>query len=247
MIRNSSDETSELMLLPQVTAEKIPSYKQIVQVSLYHFYIIGSIDGPEKYMDLIHSLKTVEDHDTIFIYINSYGGNLYTTIQIINAIKNCNGTVITCLEGEVISAATLIFLAGHKHIINESGSFMVHKYSHSVEGKGSDVASQVKFTERYFEELAYKTYADLMENWEIEQMLDGKDFWFSSREVYERLKARGREILGSESDILEGLGEAQELTSPAIGEEDTTQHITPTKGKSKETKTPRKKAKKETA
>lgn len=226
MIRNSGEETTELMLLPQMAVEKIPSYKQIVQVSLYHFYIIGSIDGPEKYMDLIHTLKTVEDHDTIFIYINSYGGNLYTTIQLINAIKNCAGTVVTCLEGEVISAATLIFLAGHKHIINDSGSFMVHKYSHAVEGKGSDVASQVKFTERYFEELAFKTYADLMDNSEIEQMLEGKDFWFSSREVYDRLKSK-RDIIGSESDVLEGLGEAQEQISPAVTEGETTQKIPP--------------------
>lgn len=213
MIRNSGDDTTELMLLPQLNLEKIPSYKQIVQVSLYHYYIIGSIDGPEKYMDLIHTLKTVEEHDTIFIYINSYGGNLYTAIQLINAIRNCNGTVITCLEGEVISAATLIFLAGHKHVINDSGSFMVHKYSHTVEGKGSDVASQVKFTERYFEELAHKIYSDLMEKEEIEQMLDGKDFWFSSQEVFDRLKKTGREILGSESDAMPFSGESQDAES----------------------------------
>lgn len=232
MIRNSGEETTELMFLPQLTNEKIPSYKQIVQVSLYHFYIIGSIDGPEKYMDLIHTLKTIEEHDTIFIYINSYGGNLYTTIQLINAIKNCAGTVITCLEGEVISAATLIFLAGHKHIINDSGSFMVHKYSHTVEGKGSDVASQVKFTERYFEELAYKSYADLMDNAEIEQMLEGKDFWFSSREVYNRLKTK-RDIIGSESDVLEGLGDAQDQVSPAVAEGEIIVKANPTKSSKK--------------
>ena len=201
MKQHSGDET-ELLLLPQLGAEKIPNYKQVVQVTLYHFYITGVIEEPEKYLDLIHTLKTVEEHDTIFLYINCVGGNLYTTIQIINAMQNCNGTVITCLEGEACSAATVIFLAGHKHIINDFGAFMVHKYSHGVAGKGSDVASQVKFSERYFDDVAYTIYKDLMTTEEITQMLKGEDFWFTSKEVLERLSNSGREVLGSETDAI---------------------------------------------
>lgn len=195
-MKNTSEET-ELLLLPQMGSEKIPNYKQVVQVSLHHFYILGVIEGPEKYLDLVQTLKTVEEHDTVFIYINSVGGSLYTTIQIINAIQNCHGNVVTVLEGEACSAATIIFLAGHKHVINPFGAFMVHKYSHGVEGKGSDVREQVKFTERYFDQIAYALYADLMSKEEIAQMLDGKDFWFSSDEVLDRLvKSGNREILG---------------------------------------------------
>lgn len=209
-MKNTSEE-AELLLLPQLGSEKIPNYKQVVQVSLHHFYILGVIEGPEKYLDLVQTLKTVEEHDTVFIYINSVGGSLYTTIQIINAIQNCNGTVITCLEGEACSAATIIFLAGHKHIINPFGAFMVHKYSHGVEGKGSDVREQVKFTERYFDHIAYALYADLMTPDEIAQMLDGKDFWFSSDEVLERLVQSGkREVLGSESEALPMVGDSVE-------------------------------------
>lgn len=209
-MKNNSEET-ELLLLPQIGSEKIPSYRQVVQVTLHHFYILGVIEGPEKYLDLVQTLKTVEEHDTIFIYINSVGGSLYTTIQIINAIQNCNGTVITCLEGEACSAATVIFLAGHKHVINPFGAFMVHKYSHGVEGKGSDVAAQVKFTERYFDQIAYSVYGDLMTKEEIAQMLRGEDFWFSSDEVLERLiKSGNREILGSESDALQLVGESHD-------------------------------------
>lgn len=215
MTRVNASEETELLLLPQLGNDKIPNYKQVVQVTLHHFYILGVIEGPEKYLDLVQTLKTVEEHDTVFLYINSVGGSLYTTIQIINAIQNCSGTVITCLEGEACSAATVIFLAGHKHIINPFGAFMVHKYSHGVEGKGSDVAAQVKFTERYFDEVAYAVYDDLMSKEEIAQMLEGKDFWFSSKEVHERLTAAGREVLGSES---EAIGLAGSSTSEEVSE-----------------------------
>lgn len=213
-MKNTSEDT-EILLLPQIGLEKISSYKQVVQVTLHHFYLLGVIEGPEKYLDLIQTLKTIEENDTVFIYINSVGGNLYTTIQIINAIQNCNGTVITCLEGEACSAATIIFLAGHKHIINPFGAFMVHKYSHGVEGKGSDVREQVKFTERYFDHIAYTLYADLMSKEEIAAMLDGKDFWFSSDEVLDRLmKSGNREILGSEKDALSIVGENEVEEAP---------------------------------
>lgn len=205
-------EETELLLLPQIGTEKIPNYRQVVQVTLHHFYILGVIEGPEKYLDLVQTLKTVEEHDTVFIYINSVGGSLHTTVQIINAIQSCNGTVVTCLEGEACSAATVIFLAGHKHIINPFGTFMVHKYSHGVEGKGSDVAAQVKFAERFFEHFSHAIYGDLMTADEIGQMLDGKDFWFTSDEVLERLTNSGnREVLGSESEAFAIAGEAEEV------------------------------------
>lgn len=195
-------EEAELIILPQMGSDKAPSYKQIVPVTIHHYYILGAIDGPEKYLDLIHTLKTAEEHDTILLYINSPGGVLSTTIQIINAIQNCVGTVITVLEGEACSAATVIFLSATRHIINPFGAFMVHKYSHGVEGKGSDVAAQVKFSEKYFDELATSIYADLMSEEELAHLLAGKDFWFTSQEVLERLSKSDRKILGSESDAM---------------------------------------------
>lgn len=214
-MKNTSEDT-ELLLLPQLGNDKIPNYKQVVQATLHHFYILGVIEGSEKYLDLIHTLKTAEEHDTIFIYLNSVGGSLSTTVQIINAMQNCNGTVITCLEGDAYSAATVIFLCGHKHIINPFGSFMVHKYSHRAEGKGSEVAAQIRFTERYFDEIAYSVYADLMTTEEIELMLKDQDFWFTSKEVFDRLSKSNREILGSESDAIPLTGTNNTVVVEAI-------------------------------
>lgn len=218
-MKKMSEET-ELLLLPQMGSEKIPNYRQVVQVTLHHFYILGVIEGPDKYLDLIQTLKTAEEHDTIFLYINSVGGSLHTTVQIINAIQSCSATVVTCLEGEACSAATVIFLAGHKHIINPFGTFMVHKYSHGVEGKGSDVAAHVRFAERYFDHFSHAIYGDLMTTEEINQMLKGEDFWFMSDEVIERLaKSGNREVLASESDALAIAGDSSPAEEVEVLEE----------------------------
>lgn len=77
----------------------------------------------------------------------------------------------------------------------------------------------MKFTERYFDHIAHALYADLMSKEEIATMLDGKDFWFSSDEVLDRLmKSGNREILGSESDALPIAGESTVEETPEVEE-----------------------------
>ncbi len=170
--------------------DKIPQYKQTIPVNLYHFYIIDEIGDPTAFLDLINTLKTAEEHDTIFIYLNTPGGSLQTTVQIISAMRQCAATVVTCLEGEVCSAGTLIFLAGNKHIVNPNCTFMIHNYSQWIGGKGNEVALRVKYSEQYFKKLAVDLYKGFLSEDEIQSVIDGKDYWMDSEEVIARLNAR---------------------------------------------------------
>lgn len=174
-------------LMPDM--DSIKYYKQTLQVSVHHFYIISEIDEADCYLDMINVLKTAEQHDTVFIYLNTPGGNLYTAIQIISAIRQSSATVITCIEGMVASAGTLIFLAGHKHVVNPNCTFMIHNYSHGAWGKGNEVALRVKHSEHYFKKLATDMYGKFLTADEIEDVINGKDFWMESDEVLQRLGA----------------------------------------------------------
>lgn len=206
---------SEFMIFPQINEDsKIPQYKQAIQVNLYHFYIITEIDKPEAYLDLINTLKTAEAHDTIFIYLNTPGGSISTTVQIIGAIRQCAGTVVTCLEGEVCSAGTMIFLSGHRHIISPHSTFMIHNYSHWFGGKGNEVVSYIKYQEQYFGKLARDVYSGFLTDEEIDAVFDGKDFWMDSDEVLRRL---GIEESEDPNDVTEG--KIAELTEQLIDDE----------------------------
>ncbi len=185
-----SSENNDLIILPQPESDKIPQYKQTIPVNIYHFYIIDEIGEPQSFLDLINTLKTAEEHDTIIIYLNTPGGSLQTTIQILSAIRQCNGTVVTCLEGEVCSAGTLIFLAGDKHIVNAHCTFMVHNYSSWYGGKGNEVALRVKYLQQYFRTLAFDLYKGFLTDDEIESVIEGKDYWMDSVAVVERLNIR---------------------------------------------------------
>lgn len=187
MQNSDENEPNQALVLP-IEKKSIKYYKQIIPVNIHHFYIVDKLEDVDPYLDLINILKTAEPHDSIFIYINSPGGDLNTTIQIMSAIKQSDATVHTCIEGLCASAATLIFLSGHKFIVNPNSTFMIHNYSNGIFGKGNEMALQVKYQEEYFKQLAKDIYGSFLTESELKDMLDGKDLWFSSETVIKRLK-----------------------------------------------------------
>lgn len=201
-MRNNEEGLTDLLLGPNLFEKPVKHYTQVINVSLHHFYITGDVeDEPDRYIDMINIIKTSEPHDKIFIYLNTPGGCLSTTIQIISAIKQAQAEVTTVIEGEVCSAGTFLFLAGDNYIVNDNCSFMIHNYSHGILGKGGEVAKQVKFTEEYFKQLAKSFYQDFLTPEEIDEVCEDKDFWMGSDEVVERLKKRGGDIVRVGHDV----------------------------------------------
>lgn len=223
---NNRGVSNNMMLFPPMELDGIKYYKQALQVSIHHFYMVKEIGDVEPYLDMINVLKTAEQHDTIFIYLNTPGGNLHTAIQIISAIRQSNATVVTCIEGEVASAGTMIFLAGHKHVVNPNCTFMIHNYSTWLGGKGNEVSLRVKYFETYFRKLAKDLYGNFLTESELEDVVNGKDFWMESEEVLKRLGAEnsansvaalmeelsgeGTPVADSEEALLQSIIEAAE-------------------------------------
>jgi len=177
----------ELFLDIGAPDKKVKHFKQVIPITVHHFYLTDEIKDADFYLNMINTIRTAEQHDTILIYLNTPGGNLYTAIQIMAAIHQSQATVITSLEGQVCSAGTMIFLAGDKSIVHPNSTFMIHNYSQWVGGKGNEITSQVKYTEEFFKELADKIYGKFLTPDEIALVTQGKDFWMGSKEVCNRL------------------------------------------------------------
>jgi ATP-dependent protease ClpP protease subunit len=212
-MKTHDDDQGSFLDFISVDQRTIKSYKQVIPVTIYHFYIIDEIEDVKPYLELINTLKTAEKHDTIFIYLNTPGGSLYTAIQIISAIKQTEATVITSIEGSVCSAGTLIFLSGHKFMVNPNCTFMIHNYSHWTGGKGNEIAAQVKYQESYFKKLAKDIYGGFLTDTEITEMSEGKDFWFDSEEVLKRLQPMGV-LVGSDDELELEEDEETEVEEP---------------------------------
>lgn len=181
--------------------EQIRSFKRNIPVAVYDFYITDEIKDPDIYMELIHTLKSADPQDTVFIYLNTPGGNLHTTIQILAAMNSSHAKVVTCLEGQACSAGTLIFLKGDTKIVNPHCTFMVHNYSQVTSGKGNEVVEHVNFMEDYFKRLAEDVYEGFLTKDELATVIAGRDLWMDSYELVSRLDANDHDYIYTGQDL----------------------------------------------
>lgn len=172
-----------------VIDNSVKYYKQTIPVNIYHFYLTEDISDAAKYLEMINILKNAEEHDKIFICLNNPGGSISTTIQIITAMRESRATVITSLEGQACSAATMIFLCGHQCMVNPNCSFMIHTFSEWGGGKGNEQKSRMDFNNEYFLKLFNDIYLGFLTEDEIENVLNGTDMWMDSDEVSARLES----------------------------------------------------------
>ena len=127
-----------------------------VAAHVYEFYICGEIESPECYIDMYDLIRHARYDDTVKIYVNSYGGDLFTGIQFLRVLSESEATVIVSIEGACMSAATLLFLAADSVEITPNSSIMIHNYSSGTMGKGNEMLSQVQHERKWSEKLLMK-------------------------------------------------------------------------------------------
>ena len=160
-----------------------------VNVITYHFYIHGEIGDSDEYVDLLDTLYTAGETDIIMIHLNTPGGYLNTAVEIIHAIAQCKATVITCADGQVASAGSLIFFAGHTFLIGEFCEVMLHDGSGGNIGKINENLKSAEFTAQRLSHIYHTVYGRFFEHSEVEAVLDGKDLYLNSTEVEMLLEA----------------------------------------------------------
>jgi ATP-dependent protease ClpP protease subunit len=155
---------------------------------LHEFYLSGPVLDAEEYIDWFDTIRNASEIDTIRIYINSPGGDLYTTLQFLRVMSDTEATVVTSVEGACMSAATMIFLHGHTHEITPHSLFMFHNYSAGTFGKGGEMYDQLQFERKWSENFMSAVYRDFLSADEIQSMLNNRDIWMTSDEVAQRLE-----------------------------------------------------------
>lgn len=153
----------------------------------YIYRIYGPIEDPEHYIDLIDTLDTALPQDTITLYLNSPGGDLNGAISIIHAIMRTKAKVVSIADGEVASAATLLLFAAEEIWVSTYSYFMAHDASHGLRGKVSETLKGVTATSSLVKKIYTDLYSPFMSEQEIQDIIDGKDMYLSSEELYDRV------------------------------------------------------------
>jgi ATP-dependent protease ClpP protease subunit len=154
----------------------------------YEFYLSGQIESADNYIQWFDVIRNAREHDTVKIYINSPGGDLYTALQFLRVMGECEAHLITSVEGCCMSAATMIFLSGHEYQVTPHSMFMFHNYSGGVFGKGGEQFDQIQYERAWSEKFMNEVYKDFLTTEEIQSMLNNKDIWMTSEQVLERIE-----------------------------------------------------------
>jgi len=184
-----TNKTTNLLDPKLLDLDKFGNSFQKISARLYEFYLSGEILEPEEYIDWFDQIRNATAIDTVRIYINSSGGDLYTTLQFLRVMSETEATIITSVEGACMSAATMIFLHGDEQEVTPHSLFMFHNYSAGVVGKGGEMYDQLQFERKWSENFMREVYAEFLTPEEISSMMHNKDIWMTSDEVIERLNA----------------------------------------------------------
>ena len=159
------------------------------EYNIYHYHLDGQIVDVDYYRDLSVTLATMQEGDTLNLYINSPGGYVDTAVQLCNLIMNCQGTVIGHLVGPSASAACSIFLACHGWLVHPYVMLMGHTYRGAHYGKGkNEIQHYADQFNSFFEDMMLDLYYPFFSLEEITEMIEGgKDIWLTSKEINERV------------------------------------------------------------
>lgn len=118
------------------------------------------------------------------VHINSYGGDVFEGIAIMNALRDYEAEVTAIVDGIAASAASYIAVGGADLLImQESASLMVHDAWADVSGNSAEIRKQAEELERMSDVIA-QIYADKsgtpVEEWR-EAMAE--DAYFSAEEA----------------------------------------------------------------
>lgn len=171
--------------------------------SVMDFYLSSTIGEPSEYIDWFHKIRNARKSDIINIHINCPGGNLFTTVQFLQVLSECEAHIIMNVAGSCMSAATLIFLMGDEFIVNEHSAFLFHNYSGGMIGKGGEMYHNMVHDRKWSERLFRSQYEHFLTPEEISNLVDDKDIWMDAETVVKRLESRGEAILSSETEQAE--------------------------------------------
>lgn len=92
--------------------------------------------------------KSTDQRLPITLYIDTYGGDTYTCLAIISAIKASKTPVHTVDLQKAISAGSLIFLAGHKRFAYRNSFLLIHEGESGYVNQTSKTRDHFKFQEK---------------------------------------------------------------------------------------------------
>jgi ATP-dependent protease ClpP protease subunit len=164
------------------------------EINTHIVFLDDDVIQPSNYRDVIQCLATCNEHDTVNMLVNSYGGRTDSIWQIIEAMKGCRGEVAVTVIGAAYSAASMLVCMAPQCLIADSAEFMLHTAHYGSVGTVPNVKSQTDFATRQLNKLLDTAYTGFLTPREMEELKKGREFWFDADEARKRIQRRYRHL-----------------------------------------------------
>ena len=165
---------------------QIPKFRiDIPIVNEYSLYLSEFSEKMPEFASILNELRNANPDDIIKIFINSPGGCVSEGKAIINTLQSIGANIQTELIAHAYSMGALLFCIGDRRVIYENSSIMFHNYSAGISGKGHEIEQRVIHLSENLESF-FKSILIGLTDEEIDSLIDGKDFWFSAKEMCQR-------------------------------------------------------------
>ncbi len=157
----------------------------------YDIMFDRDISHANEWHEELYVMRQAVEGDLCNIHINTCGGAVSTISAFQNIKKTSEAHFHGILEGIGYSAGSAFFLLCDTYEVGDFAEMMIHTsqgsgfYTHS---QGQE--SHGKHTGRTARKLVESVYQDFLTQEEIEELLIGKEFWFDSDQIKERLEIR---------------------------------------------------------
>lgn len=190
----ANENLEDFLMMPQEQKGLIRTITQ--QMHTHLVFIDDDITDPRNYRDVIHCLATCSENDSVNLLVNSSGGRTDSIWQIIEAMKGCRGDVSVTVIGAAYSAASMLACMAPECYIADSAEFMVHTAHYGSIGTVPNVKGQTEFATRQINKLLDQAYKGFLTDKELEELKNGKEFWFDSEESQKRMVRRYKYLNG---------------------------------------------------
>ena len=194
MNKKANESLEELLMMPQEQQGLIRTITQ--QMHTHLVFIDDDITDPRNYRDVIHCLATCSENDSVNLLVNSSGGRTDSIWQIIEAMKGCRGDVSVTVIGAAYSAASMLACMAPECYIADSAEFMLHTAHYGSIGTVPNVKGQTEFATRQINKLLDQAYKGFLTDKELDELKNGKEFWFDAEESGKRMTKRYKYLSG---------------------------------------------------
>ena len=194
----ANNEEEIMMMMPEQRG-LIRTISQ--QVNTHLVFIDDDIREPSNYRDVIHCLATCSENDSVNLLVNSSGGRTDSIWQIIEAMKGCRGDVSVTVIGAAYSAASMLACMAPECYIADSAEFMLHTAHYGSIGTVPNVKGQTDFATRQINKLLDQAYKGFLTDKELEELKNGKEYWFDAEEAGKRMVKRYKYLASLDAPV----------------------------------------------